>query len=86
MIDRPSLDRKPPSSAGVFREYRRIFTLAAVVGCDVLPDRQSPVGKWKTVDDKSGKVYRAEIWVDGTVKVRGYVSFLYKTQAWVKGP
>jgi hypothetical protein len=28
---------------------------------------------------------KAEIWVeDGTLKVRGYIGFFYKTQTWVK--
>jgi len=37
-------------------------------------------------DPEDGKVYKAEVWgEDGTLKVRGYVGFFYKTQTWVKG-
>jgi hypothetical protein len=53
---------------------------------------ESPVGMWKTVDDKSGKpktcthCYKAEIWVeDSQLKVRGYLGFFYTTQTWLKG-
>jgi uncharacterized protein (DUF2147 family) len=36
-------------------------------------------------DPEDGKVYRAEIWVeDGTLKVRGYIMFFYRTQTWLK--
>lgn len=35
------------------------------------------------LDPEDGKVYKAEIWVEGGgLKVRGYVGFLYKTQTW----
>jgi hypothetical protein len=59
----------------------------------------SPVGTWKTIDDKTGqalseiqimdpedgKTYEAELWVeDGKLKVRGYLGFFYRTQTWVK--
>lgn len=36
------------------------------------------------LDPNKGKVYRSEIWLDdsGDLKVRGYISFLYRTQTW----
>ena len=37
-------------------------------------------------DPKSGKQYKAKMWVDGDnpnlLKVRGYIAFFYKTQTW----
>jgi uncharacterized protein (DUF2147 family) len=37
------------------------------------------------MDPEDGKVYRAEIWVEGgALKVRGYVGFLYRTETWGK--
>lgn len=37
------------------------------------------------VDSGKGKYYRARVWVeDGTLKVRGYVSFFYETQEWIR--
>lgn len=32
-----------------------------------------------------GKIYKCKIWVeDGTLKVRGYWGFLYRTQTWIR--
>ena len=39
-------------------------------------------------DPKTGKEYRAEIWVDkadnNKLKVRGYIAFFYDTRTWVR--
>ena len=39
-------------------------------------------------DPKSGKVYRCKIWLDEDnpkrLNVRGYISFFYRTQQWVR--
>ena len=39
-------------------------------------------------DPKSGKVYRCKIWLDEDnpkiLKVRGYISFFYRTQTWIR--
>jgi len=39
----------------------------------------------KILDPENGKVYDCKIWVaeDGTLKVRGYLLFLYRTQTWL---
>jgi len=35
------------------------------------------------LDPKKGKVYDCKIWLEGsTLKVRGYIAFLYRTQTW----
>lgn len=37
------------------------------------------------MDPENGKVYRAELWVEGeTLKVRGYLGPFYRTQTWLK--
>ena len=37
------------------------------------------------LDPKDGKVYKAQVWVEGGVlKVRGYVGFFFRTQTWPK--
>jgi uncharacterized protein (DUF2147 family) len=55
-----------------------------------------PLGKWNTLDDKTGKVVsevqlydqggKAELWTEGndTLKVRGNLGPFYKTQTWTK--
>mgnify|MGYP001210438130 CR=1 FL=1 len=43
----------------------------------------------KILDPDNGKEYRCKIWREGdTLKVRGYIAFLYRTQTWflVKEP
>lgn len=35
------------------------------------------------MDPKKGKVYDCKMWIEGsTLKVRGYIAFLYRTQTW----
>lgn len=37
----------------------------------------------KILDPDNGKEYRCKIWREGdTLKVRGYIAFLYRTQTW----
>ena len=37
------------------------------------------------LDPENGKTYRCKIWVeDGTLKVRGYLAFIYRTQTWLR--
>jgi uncharacterized protein (DUF2147 family) len=60
-----------------------------IVGLVIIRDLSRSGDSYKggtILDPEDGKVYKAEIWVeDGKLKVRGYVGFLYKTQAWLKG-
>ncbi len=37
------------------------------------------------LDPESGNVYDCKVWIseDGTLKVRGYVYFMYRTQTWL---
>ena len=51
---------------------------------DLSPDGERYKGGTIT-DPEDGKVYRAQVWVeDGTLKVRGYVGFFFRTQTWPK--
>lgn len=35
------------------------------------------------MDPKNGKVYKSKLWAEGDkLKVRGYITFLYRTQTW----
>jgi uncharacterized protein (DUF2147 family) len=46
----------------------------------------SVLGTWHTLDDTTGKVYKAELRVEhGKLKVRGYQGILYKTKTWRRG-
>jgi uncharacterized protein (DUF2147 family) len=59
-----------------------------IVGLVIIRDLGAADGRYKggtILDPEDGKVYKAEVWVEGkTLKVRGFVGFLYKTQTWVK--
>lgn len=36
------------------------------------------------LDPENGKIYKCKIWLeDNTLKVRGYIVFLYRTQTWL---
>lgn len=37
------------------------------------------------IDPENGSVYDCKLWIeDGQLQVRGYISFLYRTQTWLK--
>jgi hypothetical protein len=42
------------------RQFAALVILAVFAGAGSLTAAESPVGKWKTIDDKSGKV-RSEV-------------------------
>jgi uncharacterized protein (DUF2147 family) len=37
-------------------------------------------------DPKNGKTYKCEMWMDGknTLRIRGYISFLHRTESWTR--
>ncbi|MBM3428835.1 MAG: DUF2147 domain-containing protein [Bacteroidetes bacterium] len=49
---------------------------------------QSAVGKWKTIDDKTGRVKSCEMWLkpgdSNTLEVRGYWGWGFRTQTWTR--
>ena len=59
-----------------------------VIGLVIIKDLSRDGERYKggtITDPEDGKVYRAEVWVeDGTLKVRGYVGFFFRTQTWPK--
>ena len=60
-----------------------------IVGLVIIRDLSANDGRYKggtILDPEDGKVYKAEIWVEGgALKVRGYLGLFYKTQTWRKG-
>lgn len=58
-----------------------------VLGMRILWDMKPDGDKWsggKIMDPENGKTYRCKLWVeDGTLKVRGYLAFFYRTQTWI---
>ena len=59
-----------------------------ILGMEILWDlkRQADgeeYGDGKILDPDNGKIYRCKIWREGdTLKVRGYIAFLFRTQTW----
>lgn len=59
-----------------------------VVGLEIIRAMEQDEDEWEDgtiLDPESGKVYDCKLWLeDGTLQVRGYVAFLYRTQTWVR--
>lgn len=59
-----------------------------IVGLEIIRGMRDKGGTWSggtILDPENGKVYDCKLWVeDGTLKVRGYVAFFYRTQTWVR--
>ena len=46
---------------------------------------QEGLGRARQLDPEDGKVYKAEMWTEGSnLKVRGYLGPFYKTQTWTR--
>lgn len=58
-----------------------------VKGLEILTGLERDGDEWvdgEILDPENGKVYDCKVWVeDGKLKVRGYVSILYRTQTWL---
>jgi uncharacterized protein (DUF2147 family) len=58
-----------------------------VTGMEIIQDMVNDGKEWvdgKIMDPENGKVYRCKLWVEnGKLRVRGYISFLYRTQTWL---
>jgi uncharacterized protein (DUF2147 family) len=58
-----------------------------VVGLEVIRNMAQDGKEWEDgdiLDPENGKVYRCKLWVEeGKLMVRGYISFLYRTQTWL---
>ncbi|MBL7939553.1 MAG: DUF2147 domain-containing protein [Flavobacteriales bacterium] len=61
-----------------------------VIGLDIIRDMVLSNREWTKgtiLDPENGKVYDCKLWVEnGTLKVRGYVAFFFRTQTWVREP
>ncbi len=58
-----------------------------IVGLEVIRNMVKDGSEYENgdiLDPENGKVYRCKLWVEGgKLKVRGYISFLYRTQTWL---
>lgn len=58
-----------------------------VVGLEIIRNMEKDGKAWEDgdiLDPENGKVYRCKLWVEeGKLQVRGYISFLYRTQTWL---
>ena len=61
-----------------------------IIGLDIIRDLVLADDEWTDgtiLDPENGKVYDCKLWVEnGTLKVRGYVAFFFRTQTWVREP
>lgn len=66
------------------RKNQRIIGMEIISGLSYDQDDEE-YGGGEILDPESGNVYDCKIWLseDGTLKVRGYVMFLYRTQTWL---
>ncbi|MCG8616398.1 MAG: DUF2147 domain-containing protein [Desulfobacterales bacterium] len=57
-----------------------------ITGMEIIRDLEKGGEKYEDgtiLDPKDGKIYDCKLWVeDGTLKVRGYIAFFYRTQTW----
>ena len=58
-----------------------------IVGLEIIRNMEADGNEWEDgdiLDPENGKVYRCKLWVEeGKLMVRGYISFLYRTQTWL---
>ena len=59
-----------------------------IIGMQIIRNMKRDGSEWSEgtiMDPENGKVYDCKIWVeDGTLKVRGYIAFFYRTQTWLR--
>lgn len=59
-----------------------------VIGLEIIRDLVRDGSEWEDgtiLDPENGKVYDCKIWLEnGTLKVRGYVAFFFRTQTWLR--
>jgi uncharacterized protein (DUF2147 family) len=58
-----------------------------IVGLEIIRNMEKDGDEYEDgdiLDPENGKVYRCKLWVEnGKLQVRGYISFLYRTQTWM---
>ncbi len=59
-----------------------------MLGLEIIRNMKRSGNEWTggtLLDPRPGKIYDGKIWMeDGTLKVRGYVAFFYRTQTWIR--
>lgn len=59
-----------------------------VVGLDIIRGMVKQDDEWTDgtiLDPQNGKVYDCKLWIEnGSLKVRGYIAFFYRTQTWIR--
>ena len=63
-----------------------------IIGMQIVNGLEKDDNEWEAddgiIDPKSGKIYDCKIWVDkdepNKLNVRGYISFFYRTQTWIR--
>ena len=60
-----------------------------LMGLVILKNFTFEDGFWQNgtiYDPKNGKTYKCEMWMDGknTLRIRGYVAFLHRTESWTR--
>lgn len=59
-----------------------------IIGMEIIRDLKSEGDEFEEgtiIDPKNGSIYDCKLWIeDGNLQVRGYISFLYRTQTWLK--
>ena len=59
-----------------------------IIGMQIMRNMKQDEDEWSggtIMDPENGRSYDCKIWVeDGELKVRGYIAFFYRTQAWVR--
>ena len=57
-----------------------------IIGLEIIRDLVYDDEEWEDgtiLDAEQGKTYNCKLWVeDGSLKVRGYIAFFYRTQTW----
>lgn len=59
-----------------------------VIGLDIIRGMVKQDDEWTDgtiLDPQNGKVYDCKLWIEnGSLKVRGYIAFFYRTQTWIR--
>jgi len=62
-----------------------------ILGMEIIRGLENEDGEWEDgtiCDPKNGKIYDCKLWLDeddpNKLNVRGYILFLYRTQAWFR--
>lgn len=79
----------PPKPDPVCEECAKddVRYMKPIVGLEIIRSMEKDGDEYEDgdiLDPENGKVYRCKLWVEeGKLMVRGYISFLYRTQTWL---